>query len=64
MAVTVTSYRVVPFQFLMFQLWAIARFVTVVAEEQSSHRVAIFIHESDANAALTLPQYASTRWED
>ncbi len=64
MAVTVTSYRVVPFPLLMFQLWAIERFVTIDDVEQTKSHVAIFIHESDANAALTLPQYSSTRWED
>lgn len=64
MAVTVTAYRVVPFQFLAFPLWAIERYITVDDVEQTANRVALFVFESDANDAITLSRYQSTRWED
>ncbi len=64
MAVTVTSYRVVPFQFFTLPLWAVERFTAVNDVETTKDTVAIFWLQVDARDALTLPGYQTTRWED
>lgn len=64
MATTITSYRVVPVQFLSLSLWAVERFVTVDSVENQKQIVAIALTQAAAQEILTLPTYETMRLED